>query len=271
MALYIPGSVNLMEPSQVPPGSLVETELLMIGSSSCTYRHNQVIIKVPRIDDEAEITQANAHATKVEANVYRILGVHERIAKCLYISPTREIIILEFYPLGNLKDYIALHGRNATQVGKWANQMIDSVHYIHSKGVLHSDLRLEQWLLDPHLNARLGDFNSSGYDECPALDLPARKAVGIEDPSHFMPRDACGEDNSVRSDLFALGSALYEVEFGDRPFEGVDGETITRRFERGVFPAVEGFVLRDIILGAWEGGFQSGAEMLRRGAHLSDL
>ncbi|KAI7150527.1 hypothetical protein KC344_g159 [Hortaea werneckii] len=46
--------------------------------------------------------------------------------------------------------------------------------------------------------------------------LPGQKAFRLEDPSHFMPRDSC-EDNSVRSDLFALASALYGIEFGSLP------------------------------------------------------
>ncbi|RMZ28155.1 hypothetical protein D0859_07765 [Hortaea werneckii] len=172
-----------------------EPNLLVIGSCSSTYQFDQVVIKVPRIDEEAEITQENARATKTEANVYRILGTHDRIAKCLYISPNNDMIMLEFYSHGNLKDYIGVHG--PTQLMKWARQMIEGVQFIHSKGVRHSDIRLSQWLLDPQMSARLSDFNSSGYDECHVLGMPSQKALGVEDASRFMPRDCC-EDNSVR-------------------------------------------------------------------------
>ncbi len=78
-----------------------ETELLMVGSCSSTLRFRDVVIKTPRVDEEAEITQENAKATRIEANVYSILGEHERVARCLYISPTRDMVMLEFYPNGN--------------------------------------------------------------------------------------------------------------------------------------------------------------------------
>ncbi|KAF2769159.1 hypothetical protein EJ03DRAFT_374689 [Teratosphaeria nubilosa] len=227
----------------------VKAELLMIGSRSSTYRLGQVVVKVPRIDTEAEITQGNAKATAIEANVYKILGTHDRIANCLYISPTKDMIMLDFYQYGNLKDYVAYHG--PTQLRKWAKQMIEAVQLVHSKGVRHSDIRLDQWLLDSEMNARLSDFNASGYDECPAFGLHGEKAIGDEAPSHFMPRNSSG-DNSIRSDLLALGSALYEIEQGSSPFAGADDETITRRFALREFPSVSKLTLGCIILGAWE-------------------
>lgn len=245
-----------------------DMELLMVGSCSSTYRLGQVVIKVPRIDEEAEITQANVKATTVEANVYRILGAHDRIAHCLYISPLRDMITLEFYNNGNLKDYVATHG--PTQLRKWAKQMIEAVEFIHERGVRHSDLRLDQWLLDSGVNARLSDFNASGYDECPTYGLRGEKALGLEDPSHFMPRDP-SEDNSVRSDLFALGSALYEIEHGSAPFAGADEQTITEHFARREFPSVSHLTLGHIISRSWEGKVDSATKMLQMGRQIWDF
>jgi hypothetical protein len=106
-------------------------KLLMVGSSSSTYRLAELIIKITRIDDDAAITQANAKAMAIEANVYSILGNHDRIANFIYISPLRDMILLQFYVNGNLKQYVA-------------RQMIEAVEIIHGKGVRHSDIRLDQ-------------------------------------------------------------------------------------------------------------------------------
>lgn len=51
--------------------------------------------------------------------------------------------------------------------------------YIHSKGVLHADLRLDQWLLDDDMQPRLADFNGSGFDSQPVLGLEFTKATSI--------------------------------------------------------------------------------------------
>lgn len=237
----------------------------MVGASSSTYRLGEVVIKVPRIDQDGEITKANAKAMTVEADVYRILGPHPLIANCKYISPTRDMIVLEFYDKGNVKDYVAAHG--PTQLRKWAKQMIQAVEFVHSKGVRHSDIRLEQWLLDSEMNVQLSDFNSSGHDECLSLGLRCERALGNEAPSHFMPRDP-SDDNSVLSDLFALGSALYELEQGSSPYAGEDEETITKQFALQEFPSVSGLTLGCIISRSWKGGFSSASEMCRSGVQI---
>ncbi|KAK4892062.1 hypothetical protein LTR27_009412 [Elasticomyces elasticus] len=228
--------------------------LLMVGPSSSTYRLGQAVIKVPRTTDEAELTQENAKAAAIEANVYSILSNHQRIANCYYTSPTKNLI-----SNGNLKNYVENHG--LTDLLKWSKQMIEAVEYVHSKGVRHSDLRLEQWFLDSGMNARLSDFNASGYDAYPALDLPAESAVGLETASHFLPRNPDG-DSTVRSDLFALGSALYELENGSSPFAGADEETITDRFARGEFPPISDLTLGRLVSGAWKSEFQSATAIL---------
>ncbi|OAL56910.1 hypothetical protein IQ07DRAFT_582198 [Pyrenochaeta sp. DS3sAY3a] len=48
---------------------------------------------------------------------------------------------------------------------RWSYQIIKCLAYNYLKGVRHSDLRLEQWLVDVDLNARLSDFNAAGFDD----------------------------------------------------------------------------------------------------------
>jgi serine/threonine protein kinase len=149
-----------------------------------------------------------------------ILGSHWLIAKCLSTSPQKDYIELEYYPNGNLKEYVYRNRASTTETDlkRWAYQMIESVAHIHFKGVRHSDIRLDQWLVDAGLNAQLSDFNASGFDDQPHLGLKGRPAQGLENPSHYLPRDP-EADNKVESDLFALGSSLYELVAGQKPYE----------------------------------------------------
>jgi hypothetical protein len=91
--------------------------------------------------------------------------------------------------------------------------MMEAVEYIHTKGARHYDLRLDQWSLDSDINARLGDFNPSEYDESQSLELDGAKTLGVEAASHCMPREP-RVDNTVQSNSFALGSALYTLDHG---------------------------------------------------------
>jgi hypothetical protein len=93
-----------------------EARLLMVGSSSTTFEVGNVVVKITRIDDEADITtQDNAKATAVETNVYQILGHHPRIVRCLYTSPFQDMVILEYYGNGDLRTHVARHGPTRLQ------------------------------------------------------------------------------------------------------------------------------------------------------------
>lgn len=71
---------------------------------------------------------------------------------------------------------------------------------------MRSDLALRQFLLDDDLNTRLGGFNKSQY-----LGHPSQ-AIG--QASHHLLRDPEGL-NTVASDVFLLGSTLYELLYGN--------------------------------------------------------
>ncbi|KAI4165247.1 MAG: hypothetical protein LQ342_001115 [Letrouitia transgressa] len=241
-----------------------KAELLMAGISSDTYRLSDQVIKRPRMDNDEAIAEQNREATYNEASIYILLGNHPSIAKCLRIGPKRSYVVLEYYPNGTLKDYVNRCRPSITEsrLKCWARQIIESALYIHLKGVRHSDFRLDQWLLDADFNARLSDFNGSGYDSNLSLGLEGCKAIANEIASHYLPRDPTS-DNTVESDLFALGSVLYELAAGQKPFQSLDDHTIESLYTQHSFPDVDGLLFEKIITGCWKRQFSSAEEMLR--------
>jgi 3-phosphoinositide dependent protein kinase-1 len=43
------------------------------------------------------------------------------------------------------------------------NQLIDSIEYMHKKGVVHRDLKLENILVDDKMNLKIVDFGFATY------------------------------------------------------------------------------------------------------------
>ena len=248
-------------------------ELLMVGMSAETYRVGNRVIKVINVHEENEgVTADNAKATRNEANIYLILRRHPRIAECISVGPAREYIELQYYPNGTLRDHVAKYKCKISDADskRWARQMIEGVDYIHNMGVRHSDLRLDQWLLDPAMNARLTDFNGSGFDGDPSLGIVGSKAIGIEETSHFLPRDP-EPDNTTKSDLFALGSSLYELVAGHRPYQGLDDALIDAFYRDSTFPPVEHLLIGKVITGCWMTEFASAQDAIQRGEQLYGL
>ena len=140
--------------------------------------------------------------------------------------------------------------------------MIASIAYIHSRGVKHSDLRLEQWLVDEDKNLRLSDFNGSGFSDQPHLGLKGRLAQGLESPSHCLPRDP-DQECGLETDIFALGSSLYELEVGHKPYEGLSDQWIETLFQEEKFPSTDNLLHGDIIEGCWRRAFRSAKDILQ--------
>lgn len=213
-----------------------------------------------------------------ETTIYEILGDHPRIAECLTPGKTDYIDIM-YYPNGDLAKFREEKKIPPELQSKWFQQMIEAIAFIHSHGVIHSDLALRQFFVDDDFNIRLGDFNASQYRDHPSL--------GYEKATHCMPRDF-NQPNTIQSDLFALGSTLYELVTGKAPYSEVypiepkealqssDPKIIIARHERQrlaeleietryrnrVFPGMSHVFRGDVILSCWDGGASSAEDAL---------
>jgi len=138
----------------------------------------------------------------------------------------------------------------------FARQAIEAVAFIHQKNVIHSDLSARQFLVDDKKNIRLSDFGGSS--------LHGSDAMVIEGATHYMPRRE-GEPNSVQSDIFALGSTIYEILVGKMPYEEKPDEEIKKLYSEDIFPldqiGHEGW--KETVRKCWMGEYKSADDVLR--------
>src|SRR5271154_166326 len=86
---------------------------------------------------------------------------------------------------------------------------------------------VDQFLVYEDGLARLSNFAASGYK--------GHNGLGMENASHYMPRDP-RQPNSVESDLFDLGSILYELITGKSPYHDRSDVEIEAPYKREEFP-----------------------------------
>ena len=90
----------------------------------------------------------------------------------------------------------------------------------HGKGILHRDLKTENVMVTPAGRAKLLDFGLARWIE-PEQNLNLTLEGQIIGTPHAMsPEQAMSLDLDHRSDLFSLGTLIYEVTTGERPFRG---------------------------------------------------
>ena len=199
----------------------------------------------------------------VEGRILRILGHHPRIVR---LKQKHEAgILLEHMPNGSVGKY--LRGVAPTtplaQRLKWAWQAAQGLAYIHRKNVLHCDISVGNLLLDADLNIKLSDFQGRLLSPLGTVILDGG---AIESTLSSMPRPDRNHCDR-KTDIFALGTAIYFMITGDLPFPDLDPmddeDEIQRRFEDGEFPPLEASLGGDIIRKCWMGGYKSADEIIR--------
>lgn len=131
--------------------------------------------------------------------------------------------------------------------------------YIHTNNVIHCDISPRNFLLDDKLNVKLADFQGLYVDQHGETFY----GLASEDTKSSLPRSIpCGQDK--KSDLFALGSAIYDMMTGHEPFPELDSyedeEEIEKRFRDGEFPDPEDVVAGPIIRKYWTLAYKSNDE-----------
>jgi serine/threonine-protein kinase len=95
-----------------------------------------------------------------------------------------------------------------------ARQICAGLAAAHDIGFLHRDLKPANIMIDADGNARILDFGLGGL-----TDEFAEEEVRAGTPAYMSPEQIEGDEQSIQSDIYALGLVLYELFTGKRAFE----------------------------------------------------
>ena len=91
-----------------------------------------------------------------------------------------------------------------------------ALHAAHASGIVHRDVKPANIMLLPSGDAKVMDF---GIAKIPTSEL-TRAGEVFGTPSNMSPEQALGDPLDGRSDLFSLGTVLYQLVTGRRAFAG---------------------------------------------------
>ncbi|KAI9756308.1 MAG: Peptidyl-prolyl cis-trans isomerase NIMA-interacting protein 1 [Chaenotheca gracillima] len=134
---------------------------------------------------------------------------------------------------------------------RWIQQTVESIAFVHSKSVLHADICCNNFFLDENLDIKLGDFAGSSIDGSQSL-----VAYQI---SHAHP----GITISIDSEIFALGSVMYEIITGEPPYKDLSHEENEDAYQHEIFPEIPQPILGLLITKCWRREYATVDELVR--------
>ncbi|CDJ63516.1 Aurora kinase, putative [Eimeria necatrix] len=189
------------------------------------HRKGGFAVAVKSIQKETVVRAGMVNQVEFELYVQRDLLRHQNVLRCFSCVEDAQYLhmVLGYCDQGDLYRRIREQpNRRFSELEAFCffAQLVNGLHCVHSSGIIHRDLKLENLLLTKGNILKIADFGWCGsivghnrsYSFCGTLD-------------YLAPEMVKGQGHDWRVDLWSLGVLLYELLDGRPPFQS------TRHFE----------------------------------------
>src|SRR6476646_1993793 len=167
--------------------------------------------------------EARAASSLNHPNICTIHGIEQ--------FESEHFIVMELLDGESLADRIRRGPLDIDSVLTVGVQIVDALESAHSRGIVHRDLKPANIFVTSRSQAKILDFglakmdhrnrpNNSSLMPTARLDDLTMAGATMGTVAYMSPEQARGEITDARTDLFSIGTVLYQMAAGTLPFKG---------------------------------------------------
>ncbi|EAY04711.1 CAMK family protein kinase [Trichomonas vaginalis G3] len=162
----------------------------------------------------------------IKMNHPGIIKIHDFIIDANYFY-----LVMDYCSGGTLLSQVGINKLTEDAAKPLFKQILETVHYIHSQGIAHRDLKLENIMLDEFGHIKIIDFGFSRFVEKGEMFM-----TPCGSPAYAPPEVIDGEKYDGKlADLWSLGVILFALVTGELPWKGTNQIQIYNQIRNAQF------------------------------------
>uniref|UniRef100_G1KDN6 protein kinase C n=1 Tax=Anolis carolinensis TaxID=28377 RepID=G1KDN6_ANOCA len=161
--------------------------------------------------------------------------------------PENLFFVMEYLNGGDLMFHIQIcHKFDIGRARFYAAEIICGLQFLHSKGIIYRDLKLDNVLLDKEGHIKIADFGMCKEN----MFGSSKTSTFCGTPDYIAPEILLGQKYNTSVDWWSFGVLLYEMLIGQSPFHGQDEEELFQsiRMDSPFYPRWLDKDARDILI-----------------------
>lgn len=192
-------------------------------------------VELPRTAADRASSRQRQLVTALKSEIKTLQELdHPNVVTCLGFEETADTlsIFLEYVPGGSIGSCLRRYGRlDENTTSSFINQTLQGLAYLHSRGILHRDLKADNLLVDYHGICKISDFGTVRHSH----DIYANvQDMSLQGSLFWMAPEVVrlsSQGYSAKVDIWSLGCVVLEMLAGRRPWS--DEEAVQAMFKIG--------------------------------------